>query len=180
VIVVILLTLAFVAEGMGGPFDGRRRRAPTKEEKEAVVRRKLESIVFPKVEFRQANIRDVIAFLVRASAELDPDKQGVNIILNLNVPGRRPAEREREDPFAEAAGESTSSEPWDSPVTLTARKLSLEETLKIVSQMTGLKCRVQGNAVMVVPLGAPDGEIVRRWYHVKPSIVDRLRKWKKK
>ncbi len=48
---------------------------------------KMEEIIIPKIEFRQANINDVVTFLVDASQVQDPTGDGVNIILNLNIPG---------------------------------------------------------------------------------------------
>lgn len=51
------------------------------------LQEKMERIIIPSIEFRQANITDVINFLVEASILGDPDKAGVNIILNLNIPG---------------------------------------------------------------------------------------------
>jgi len=173
VIVAVLLVLALCVETMGGPLDFRRRRAARKESREAKVRRKLESIVIPKIEFRQADIRDILELLAQLSAELDPDKEGVNIILNLHVPGKK--RPKREEHFMEKSDEKRTTSPWDVPVTFTARTLSLAETLNVVSQMGGLKYRVEGNTVMVVPVDAPAGPIIRRWYHVKPAITDKVK-----
>ena len=58
------------------------------------VGEKMRRIVIPEIEFRQANINDVVAFLVKASQDNDTvspaGDKGVNIILNLNPPGSKP------------------------------------------------------------------------------------------
>ena len=50
----------------------------------------MESIVIPEIEFRQANIADVIAFFGDASREYDDpnlpaSKRGVNFVLDLSL-----------------------------------------------------------------------------------------------
>jgi len=47
------------------------------------LQKKMESIIIPSIEFRQANITDVVNFLVDASVAGDPESIGVNIILKL-------------------------------------------------------------------------------------------------
>ncbi|MCB1102153.1 MAG: hypothetical protein KDL10_07315, partial [Kiritimatiellae bacterium] len=51
------------------------------------LQRKMESIRIRAIEFRQANIQDVVQLLVRESIAADPEGNGVNIILNLKLPG---------------------------------------------------------------------------------------------
>jgi general secretion pathway protein D len=52
------------------------------------LRKKMEAITFPLIDFRQANIVDVVKFLNEESVTLDKEENiGVNIILNLNIPG---------------------------------------------------------------------------------------------
>ena len=55
------------------------------------IRRKLEHIIIPKLEFREATIREAIDFLKKKSAELDTDSapgdRGVNIVLKLENSG---------------------------------------------------------------------------------------------
>lgn len=59
--------------------------AQAAESKEAIVERKLRASIIPEVNFRDASIQDVVAFLVQSSRELDSEKLGVNIILNLGT-----------------------------------------------------------------------------------------------
>jgi len=146
--------------------------APREESRESRVARKLRTIVIPRLEFRQTDIRDVIEFLVRISRELDPEKEGVNIVLNLGSGAAQAAAPA--DPFARA-GSVTNRVSGDPLITFSARHLSLQETLKVVADSAGLKYRVQGNVVMVVPVSAPDGPIVQRVYTVLPTFPEKVR-----
>ena len=55
------------------------------------IRRKLERIIIPKLEFREATIREAIDFLKKKSVDLDdispPGERGVNIVLKLEGSG---------------------------------------------------------------------------------------------
>ena len=84
---------------------------------------KLEAIVLPSVEFREAHIKDVLNFLVDAARESDPDKTGVNIVL-LDAEN-------------------------DARVTLSLRKISLHNVLKYVSELAGLSLDIEEQAVVL-------------------------------
>ncbi len=73
-------------------------------------------IIIPEVDFRQASIQEVVAFLVEAARRHDPDGKGVNIVLRENGPTAR--------------------------VNARATSLSLHESLRIVAELTGLQVRV--------------------------------------
>jgi hypothetical protein len=93
---------------------------------------KMGRIIIPEIEFRQANIHDVVDFLVKASiagdtATTDPRIKGVNIILNLRGFAGVPQ------------------------ITFTAREVTLLQAIKAITQVSGLRYYVEGNAVMVVP-----------------------------
>lgn len=94
------------------------------------VRQKLESIIIPQIEMRQANLTDVLDYLRKASAEFDKSDdpegmKGINLILNIR---------------------DTDTVPL---VTFTAREISIEEALKVVTQIGELTYRIEGNVVFV-------------------------------
>jgi general secretion pathway protein D len=146
---------------------------------------KMERIVIPEVEFRQANIHDVVEFLNKASvesdkSEQDPTRRGINIILNLNAGGggavsvAKPAgEGGLFDAPAQAAGASGGGQ--SSEITFTARYITLLSALKIITSVAGLKWRVDGNIVMIVPADYDPSEIEVRMYSVEPTFVERIR-----
>ncbi len=160
------------------------------------LQEKMEKIIIPSIEFRQANIADVINFLVEASIAGDKDGGGVNIILNLNVPGGgggspapmpmpMPDVPPQDDPFgfgggggdfgapaqdfAAPAPAETSSIPT---ITLNLRRISLLDAIKYITEVARLKFRLEENAVMITPEGVVSGRVVTRLYPVQPSILD--------
>ncbi len=144
------------------------------------IKKKMEGIKIPQIEFRQANIHDVIKFLTDASDEFDEttskdEERGVNIVLNLHagLSGATARPAAAADPFALAATGAPATDAADTditPITFSATYVSLYEALNIVTEMTGLKYRISGTVVMVVRKDAPDGEILNRMYDVLPSV----------
>jgi general secretion pathway protein D len=149
---------------------------------------KMQTIIIPAVEFRQANINDVVNFLVEASIAADPDKEGVNIILNLGQGGgggavAAPAPVASADAGAEAWGDLGAETTFaDAPVssgggnirdiTLNLRRISMLDAIKYITEVAGLKYRIEDSAVIITPIDAPTGNIVTRMYPVQPSFMD--------
>ena len=137
---------------------------------------KMSAIVIPEINFRAANINDVISFFEDASREFDdpeipPEKRGVNLILKLA--NNAPAQEQIADdnPFAQA--DASASAGGIPPVSFNARFMSLYEALKIICEISGLKFIIRGNIVMIMPVDVPDVEMVNRTYTVLPSIEER-------
>lgn len=146
---------------------------------------KMQKIIIPAVEFRQANINDVVNFLVEASINADPDKEGVNIILNLGQSGggsvAAPAPVMSQgvddwgfggDDFGAPLSTGAPSTPGVRDITLNLRRISMLDAIKYITEVAGLKYRIEDSAVMITPLDAPIGNIITRMYPVQPSIMD--------
>ena len=139
---------------------------------------RLKSIKIPEIDFRQANIHDVVNFLSDASVEFDTvsregDVKGVNLVLNLGQ-GQATA-GQAEDPFASAGEQAAVSHGGVAPITFSARYLDLYEALKIVTDVANLKFRVSdGGTIMIVPRDAPESEVQTRTYAVPPSVAKRI------
>ncbi len=169
--------------------EGGRRRTP--EDEEAMKERekmlqKMAEIKIPEIDFRQANIHDVIEFLSESSIEYDDkldraedEKKGVDIILDLGTGAddTAPAPEAELDPFAEEiGGGGGGGAAGDVPlITFRARYISVLEALKIVTRIARLKFSVKGSVVMVVPADMPDSDLFVRTYNVNPAAIDRLR-----
>ena len=147
---------------------------------EQVVNKKLKTIVIPEVTFRPpATIVDAIDFFKQASRDYDDpeiplDQRGVNLILKLASTAQlAPADgtAAAADPFAASATASTGI-----PVipAMSARFINLFDALKLVCDVTGMKFRISGNIVMIVPLNDPDEKLVTRSYNVLPTLSERL------
>jgi general secretion pathway protein D len=57
---------------------------------------------------------------------------------------------------------------------MSARFINLFDALKLVCDVTGMKFRISGNIVMIVPLNDPDEKLVTRSYNVLPTLSERL------
>lgn len=147
--------------------------------------KKLNDIVIPEINYREAAVSDVITFLSDESRALDPDKVGVNIVLSSGVgipsaPTKTTATGVPTPPTAPGAAgaEATapgataveSSESFGQKITLSLRTVPLIDALKYVTQLAGLKYRVESSAVVILPLDAPEGEMVTRSYPVTPGV----------
>ncbi len=144
---------------------------------------KMEKIIIPEIEFRQANIHDVVEFLNKASVDGDKDtadqtKRGVNIILNLNPAGAAAAPKPaapQEDLFGAPAAEGAGGGAPGIEISFTARYVSLMTALKIITSTANLKFRIDGDIVMIVPSDFDPAEIEVRMYPVEPTFIERVR-----
>ncbi len=153
----------------------------------ARLQERMQKIIIPTIEFRQANITDVINFLVEASVAGDPEGTGVNIILNLSRPGasestaapKQAAPALSDDPFAPLEGDMGMMAAPEAAagsdvktITLNLRRISLLDAIKYITEVAGLKFRIEENAVIITPADVASGRIVTRMYPVQPSILD--------
>lgn len=142
------------------------------------VKQKLGQTKVPEVNFRQAHIRDVVHFLSEASRNHDPKKVGVNMIWSGDA-----AALKKMRPMGKKDGGTGKKDGVDASgvplITFRARHISVLEALNIVTQIAGLKYRIEGNIVLVMPKNAPDDTIRVRTYNVKPTIGDRIQKLRK-
>jgi general secretion pathway protein D len=149
---------------------------------EQMVNKKLREIVIPEVTFRPpATVIDAVDFFKQASRDYDNpeipvEQRGVNIVLKLAT-GAAPAPAEAggaapADPFAPAASAAPAG---GVPVisALSARFINLYDALKLVCDVTGMKFRIRGNIVMIVPLNDPESELITRSYNVLESLIER-------
>ena len=144
---------------------------------------KMDKLIIPEIEFRQANIHDVVGFLNKAAIEgdkstEDQSKRGVNIILNLNPAGTataapRPAAADDLFGGTAPAGGAAGGQTYE--ITFQARYISLLQTLKIITQVAGLKYRVDGDIVMIVPADYDPAQIEIKMYPVEPTFIEKVR-----
>lgn len=139
---------------------------------------KLNKIIIPEINYREAVVSDVITFLSEESRRLDPEKVGVNIVLSGGIaapspttpPAPAPAPgTEAGAPLGAAAGGGGESLEGRK-ITLSLRDVPLIDALKYVTTLAELKYRVESSAVIVLPLNAPEGDMVTRSYPVNPGV----------
>jgi general secretion pathway protein D len=152
-------------------LEGPGTVIPTTQTQEGTQRitQKLNRIIIPRLEFREATIREAIDFLKKKSVDLDtaetePARRGVNIVLRLEggggavapaaevpgvptIPGLDPA------PAADAAAVPafSSGSPSDARITVSLTNIPLVEALRYVTGLANLKFKVEPYAVSIVP-----------------------------
>jgi general secretion pathway protein D len=146
-----------------------------------LLEEKMKKITIDEIEFRQANMHDVVDFLNKRSRDCDKttdedSKKGVNIILNLGA-GTSAAPK----PAAGGAGDDVFGAPAEKAassgvpeVTFSARYISLYNALKIITSVAGLKWRLDGEVVMIVPLDWSPDSMEMRMYPVEPTFIERV------
>ncbi|MBM4154482.1 MAG: type II and III secretion system protein [Lentisphaerae bacterium] len=120
------VVLGGLARDDGAAKDGKRMTLVLLSASQGVAPlvAKCRSLVIPQIEFREASIKDVVAFLVERSHQLDPAKDGVNIVLDLQ--GAEP-------PL----------------LTLALRNVPLGDALRYVTMLTGLELKYEPLAVVI-------------------------------
>ncbi|HUJ10050.1 MAG TPA: tetratricopeptide repeat protein [Verrucomicrobiae bacterium] len=145
--------------------------------RQAALTEKLNKIIIPEVNYREAVVSDVITFLSEESRRLDPDRVGVNIVLSAGVSA--PAVAPTPTPTPPAAGGAAENPPLPPTgaetqegrkITLSLRDVPLIDALKYVTTLADLKYRIDPSAVIVLPTNAPSGDMITRSYPVNPGV----------
>ena len=123
----------------------------------AAIIRKLDEITIPKIDFRDATVREALDFIRQRAAtldtlETDPTRKGVNIVLKL---------------------------PADSPeassrITLSLTDVPLRAAIDYVARAANLKPKIEPFAVVVVPQSEPTDVLITKEYKVPPSFITSL------
>ncbi len=102
------------------------------------VQDKLNRLVIPRIDFRQASIVDVIKYLDQQTIIADTNSpvgtKGVNFILNLRRPG-------------------DTAEIAPPVLTISLRNVVLGDAIRFITEVAGLRYRVEANAVIITPVG---------------------------
>jgi len=114
------------------------------------VLEQLQAIRIPEVDFRQANIRDVVTFLQEASIAFDPEKRGISMILKLDDYGTSAAIQTTNDFFQEPIETNAPSRTSQVLVTFSALDITLKEALDYSVDIAGLKYFIRNGAIMIM------------------------------
>jgi general secretion pathway protein D len=157
----------------------------------ARITNKLNSIIIPKIEFRDASIREAIDFLRQQATANDPaeGRKGVDIVLRLTPLGR-PAEATPVEPPASPLPETAPEEqgatatpaplppvtapaisPGEARITLTLNEIPLGEALRYIASQAGLKVKVEPYAVSIIPISEQSTDLFTKEYRVPPGFI---------
>jgi general secretion pathway protein D len=120
----------------------------------------------------QASIREVVDFLKQKSRQLDnstddPKKKGVNIVLKLAAPAAAPAaDGQVEEPHASEAGVTE-----DTKISIALKNVPLIEAVRYLTELAGLKYKIEPFAVSIIPLTENTEELVTKEYRVPPGFI---------
>jgi len=113
----------------------------------AAISRKLDAIIFPKIDFRDSNVSDVVEYLMVKSKEFDPEHQGVNIVF------------------------SGEARDWGkTPITLTLTQVPLIEVIRYVTNLANMKFKIEASRVVIVPIGIQTEELFTREWKIAPKF----------
>jgi general secretion pathway protein D len=123
----------------------------------SLINRKLDEIIIPRVDFRDATIREALDFLKQRSVALDttdqdPTRRGINVV--LKVPADSP----------EA----------DARITLSLNDIPLRAAIDYVAKAANLKLKIEPYAVAVVPQSEPTDILITKEYKVPPGFITSL------
>ena len=104
-----------------------------RDQTEALLKR----IIIPSIEFRQANLKDVISFLNEASLAADPEREGVNMVLSQADNAPLPTASE-------------SSADTGRTITLNLRRVTVYDALACVAEVAGVKWEITEGGVVIV------------------------------
>ncbi len=123
----------------------------------ANIKRKLDEIIVPKIEFRDATVREALDFLKQRAAALDnieqdPTRKGINIVLKLSPEAVESASR----------------------ITLSLTDVPLGTAIDYVARAANLKLKVEPYSVVVVPQSENIEELITKEYRVPPGFISAL------
>jgi general secretion pathway protein D len=162
----------------------------------ARITNKLNSIIIPKIEFRDASVREAIEFLRQQAAANDPGtdgRKGVDIVLRFTMPGRlaepvttagtttalAPATGALSDtsvaPPPAAVPAPTVSvlsiSPSEARITITLNEIPLGEALRYIASQAGLKVKIEPYAVLIIPISDQSNDLLTKEYRVPPGFI---------
>jgi hypothetical protein len=140
------------------------------QEGRKAVQRKLDSVIIPKLEFREASIRDAVDFISK--------KTGVSMVLRLEngsggmppLPPPAPAPSGVIPGLVEPPGAAPAADPNEARITIALTNVPASEALRYVTNLAGLKYKIERYAVSIVPLSTPIDTLVSKTWKVPARI----------
>lgn len=143
---------------------------------EAIIN-KLNRIIIPRIDLQDATVREAVDFLKQRSKDLDTttdnpqDRRGVNIVLKLDSAAPVPAADPAAAPVDPALAAPTAGGNENTKITLTLTNVPLIEALRYLTELSGLKYKIDPYAVSIVPLSENTTDLVTKEYRVPPGFI---------
>ena len=139
------------------------------------INRKLNGFIIEKIDLPEATLREAVDFLKQKSRELDtttddPKKRGVNIVLKL-PPAQAPVPPQG-DATAPAIDQPASAAITENfKVSLSLRNIPLIEAIRYLTELSGLKYKIEPYAVSLIPITENTDELLTKEFRVKPNFI---------
>jgi len=139
------------------------------------INRKLNGFIIEKIDLPEATLREAVDFLKQKSRELDtttddPKKRGVNIVLKL-PPAQAPAPPQG-DATAPAIDQPASAAITENfKVSLSLRNIPLIEAIRYLTELSGLKYKIEPYAVSLIDITENTDELLTKEFRVKPNFI---------
>jgi hypothetical protein len=134
------------------------------------LKRKLEEIIMPRIEFREATIREAVDFWAK--------QVRVNVVLKLEtgeqaqpkqppvpvpqIPGLQPLPNAQQPPVPQAAQE-------DLRITVTLTNVPAIEALRYITSLANLKFKIEPHRVLIVPQSVNIDTLITKEWKVRPD-----------
>jgi len=143
---------------------------------------KLNRIIIPKIELKDTTIREAVERLKQISRERDTTtddpklKKGVNIVLKLpsiETPAPAAGVPAPGTAAVPAPGVAATAPPVtvDTVITMSLNNVPLIEALRYLTDLAGLKFKVEPYAVSIVPITENTDEFITKEYRVPPGFI---------
>ncbi len=123
-----------------------KKGASVKSNSSAGIYEKMENIIFPSVEFDDADIFSVIRYLNRSSKRYDPDKEGISIVSGFTK-------------------DTAAALP---KITMSFAKVPMSEVLRYLTQGVGLKYKIDEGAIVI---GANVDEMQTEYFPIRGDLI---------
>ena len=139
------------------------------------INRKLNGFIIEKIELPEATLREAVDFLKQKSRDLDtttddPKKRGVNIVLKL--PPAQAPDSTQGDATAPAIDQPASAVVTENfKVSLSLRNIPLIEAIRYLTELSGLKYKIEPYAVSLIPITENTDELLTKEFRVKPNFI---------
>jgi general secretion pathway protein D len=115
---------------------------------------RLKGIIIPTLDFRDANIKDVVLYLTEACRRIDASGDGVNIIL-----------------LGLHSSDEIDGGALGNNITLSIRSMSLYDALQYIVEMASLKFQVGPNVVSIMPVNyVRSVDVIMKSFMVIPEV----------
>ena len=135
------------------------------QESKASITSKLNKIVLDKIYFPEVTVREFVDFLKFESRKLDPDKQGVNIVLKL---GKDPQIGSSDSEVSTSTQTTPSTKISISPA---ITNIPLIEAIRYLTELSDLKYKIDPFAVEILSPSASTEDLVTKEYRVSPGFI---------